>query len=120
MALAALHHFLDAPSIDRLRQVLGLTSSGAVRLVDRLQGAGVVRRRAGSGRADDDRVATPSGRRAAASVASARAACATPWTPVAGRARPAGGPTSRVVVGLMREPGGDPVDVPPCDTGVWA
>ncbi len=40
VALAALHHFLDGPSIDRLRQVLGLTSSGAVRLVDRSRAPG--------------------------------------------------------------------------------
>ena len=35
-ALSALLHFLDQPTIDQLRRVLGLTPSGAVRLVDRL------------------------------------------------------------------------------------
>jgi len=33
-ALSALHHILDRPTVDRLAQVLGLTHSGAVRLVD--------------------------------------------------------------------------------------
>ena len=35
-ALSALHHFLDRPTLDQLHKVLGLTPSGAVRLVDRL------------------------------------------------------------------------------------
>jgi len=48
VALAALlHHFLDRPSIDRLAKVLGLTPSGAVRLVDRLAAADLVAREAG-------------------------------------------------------------------------
>ena len=49
VALSALRHVLPPePSIDLLRQVLGLTHSGTVRLVDRLEAAGQVRR--GSGR----------------------------------------------------------------------
>ena len=43
-ALSALLHFLDRPSVELLRQVLGLTPSGTVRLVDRLEQAGYVRR----------------------------------------------------------------------------
>ena len=39
-ALSALAHFLDRPSLDRLHSVLGLTPSGAVRLVDRLEADG--------------------------------------------------------------------------------
>ena len=39
-ALSALLHFLDRPTVDLLRQVLGLTSSGTVRLVDRMADAG--------------------------------------------------------------------------------
>src|ERR1700743_1477195 len=46
-ALSALHHFLERPSVDQLRRVLGLTSSGTVRLVDSLAKAGYVRRRPG-------------------------------------------------------------------------
>jgi len=43
-ALVALHEFLDGASIDQLRQVVGLTPSGAVRLIDKLSEAGLVRR----------------------------------------------------------------------------
>lgn len=43
-ALVALREFLDGGSIDQLRQVVGLTPSGAVRLVDTLSHAGLVRR----------------------------------------------------------------------------
>jgi MarR family transcriptional repressor of emrRAB len=43
-ALVALHEFLDGASIDQLRRVVGLTPSGAVRLIDKLAGAGLVRR----------------------------------------------------------------------------
>jgi MarR family transcriptional repressor of emrRAB len=43
-ALVALHEFLDGASIDQLRRVVGLTPSGAVRLIDKLSEAGLVRR----------------------------------------------------------------------------
>ena len=43
-ALSALLHFLDRPTVDLLRQVLGLTSSGTVRLVDRMADSGYVQR----------------------------------------------------------------------------
>lgn len=43
-ALVALHEFLGGASIDQLRQVVGLTPSGAVRLIDKLSEAGLVRR----------------------------------------------------------------------------
>jgi DNA-binding MarR family transcriptional regulator len=72
-ALSALDQFLEDPSIDLIRQVLGLTPSGAVRLVDRLERAGYVKRRPGS---DDARSVsvrlTASGRAAAARVTEAR------------------------------------------------
>jgi DNA-binding MarR family transcriptional regulator len=71
-ALSALLHFLESPSIDLLRRVLGLTSSGTVRLVDRLEGEGLVRRRG----SEDGRVTTieltAAGRRAAERIACAR------------------------------------------------
>jgi DNA-binding MarR family transcriptional regulator len=47
-ALSALLHFLDQPSVDLLRQVLGLTPSGTVRLVDRLEQDGYVQRGPGA------------------------------------------------------------------------
>src|SRR5215218_2595865 len=72
IALSALHHFLDSPSVDLLAQVLGLSSSGAVRLVDRLESAGLVRRTT----AADGRVTsvalTATGRRRAQTVTQAR------------------------------------------------
>jgi MarR family transcriptional regulator, negative regulator of the multidrug operon emrRAB len=43
-ALVALHEFLGGASIDQLRQVVGLTPSGAVRLIDRLSESGLVKR----------------------------------------------------------------------------
>lgn len=73
-ALSALHHFLDRPTLDQLRRVLGLTPSGAVRLVDRLAAAGLVSRGAGGdGRSRAVRL-TESGRRAAVRITEARAA----------------------------------------------
>jgi DNA-binding MarR family transcriptional regulator len=72
-ALSALHDFLDGTSIDLLAQVLGLTSSGTVRLVDRLSEAGYVRRTAGADARTTSIVLTKAGRRVAANVAAARA-----------------------------------------------
>ena len=73
IALSALDQFLDEPSVDLLRQVLGLTPSGTVRLVDRLQDAGYVTRRPGrDGRSVSLRL-TAAGRRAAERVSAARA-----------------------------------------------
>ncbi|MEO8686777.1 MAG: helix-turn-helix domain-containing protein, partial [Solirubrobacteraceae bacterium] len=43
-ALSALEGYLGGEPIDTLARVLGLTHSGAVRLVDRLAGAGLVER----------------------------------------------------------------------------
>ena len=47
-ALVALHTFLGDTSVDGLAHVLGLTHSGTVRLVDRLQDGGLLERRPGS------------------------------------------------------------------------
>ena len=72
-ALVALHEFLAGASMDALARVLGLTPSGAVRLVDRLAADGLVERRpAGDGRAVAI-VLTPAGRRAAVAIRTARA-----------------------------------------------
>ena len=71
-ALSALHQFLDRPSVDLLRRVLGLTPSGTVRQVDRLERKGLVSR----GPGPDGRTAaialTPAGRRLARRVSQAR------------------------------------------------
>jgi DNA-binding MarR family transcriptional regulator len=72
IALSALDQMLTDPSIDTLGRMLGLSSSGTVRLVDRLAAAGLVRRAVGA----DGRVTTvaltPAGRRASRGVATAR------------------------------------------------
>jgi DNA-binding MarR family transcriptional regulator len=73
-ALSALHHFLGQPSLDRLRQVLGLTPSGAVRLVDRLAAAGLVTRGPGQDGRSRSVLLTPAGRAAAEQISAARAA----------------------------------------------
>ncbi|HEY2674032.1 MAG TPA: MarR family transcriptional regulator [Rugosimonospora sp.] len=72
-ALSALRHFLDRPTIDQLRQVLGLTSSGTVRLVDRLVEAGYVTREPGIDGRSTAVLLTRQGRRVADRVSAARA-----------------------------------------------
>jgi DNA-binding MarR family transcriptional regulator len=73
IALSALDQFLGEPSLDRLRRVLGLTPSGAVRLVDRLEQAGHVRRRPSAQDARSVSVQlTAKGRRAARRVVRSR------------------------------------------------
>jgi DNA-binding MarR family transcriptional regulator len=71
-ALSALHQFLDNPSIDLLRRVLGLTPSGTVRLVDRLVQAGYVERKPGRDGRSVSVSLTPAGRQAARRVSAAR------------------------------------------------
>jgi DNA-binding MarR family transcriptional regulator len=120
VALSALHHFLDAPTIDRLRQVLGLTSSGAVRLVDRLQESGLVRRGTGADGRTTTVVLTTSGRRAAARVARAREQVLDDALSVlAPREREVFEDLlGRVAVGLIREPGASRWMCRLCNTGV--
>jgi DNA-binding MarR family transcriptional regulator len=73
-ALSALEHFADGCSVDRLRRILGLTSSGTVRLIDRLVAAGDVRRREGPDGRTTSIELTAAGRRAARRVTAARGA----------------------------------------------
>jgi DNA-binding MarR family transcriptional regulator len=73
--LSALDQFLDVPTVDRLAQVLGLSQSGAVRLVDRLEHDGYVRRSRGSRGPDARSIGvhlTGAGRRAARRVRAQR------------------------------------------------
>jgi DNA-binding MarR family transcriptional regulator len=107
VALSALHHFLDSPSVDLLAQVLGLSSSGTVRLVDRLEGANLVRRTT----AADGRVTsvalTATGRRRAQAVTRARTDlmehALAPLTP--SERRQFGELAGRILAGLIRPPG---------------
>jgi len=72
-ALSALQEFLDQPTVDKLRRVLGLTPSGAVRLVDRLEDAGLVNRGPGADGRSRSISLTEAGQQAAAEVTAARA-----------------------------------------------
>jgi DNA-binding MarR family transcriptional regulator len=72
-ALSALLHFLDRPTVDLLRQVLGLTSSGTVRLIDRMAESGYVQRGPGIDGRSTSVSLTGAGRTAAEQVAAARA-----------------------------------------------
>ena len=73
-ALVALSQFLDGRSIHDLRRVVGLTHSGAVRLVDRLVAAGLVERRRGADGRSVALVLTAEGRRQARGAREARLA----------------------------------------------
>lgn len=118
VALSALHHFLDDPPVDLLRRVLGLTPSGTVRLVDRLQDAGYVTRRPGrDGRSVSLRL-TASGRRAAQRVSAARAEVLRDALSglAPGEREVLDGLVSRVLVGLIRGPGATRWMCRRCDT----
>lgn len=76
-ALSALHHILNRPTLDQLRKVLGLTPSGAVRLVDRLADAGLVVRGPGGDGRSRSVALTTEGQAAAERVSATRAAVLT-------------------------------------------
>ena len=73
-ALSSMADFLDQPTIGRLQDVLGLTPSGAVRLVDRMAELGLVERSRGSDLRTRHVTLTRTGRGVAARVRAARAA----------------------------------------------
>lgn len=119
-ALAALLHFLDRPTVDRLSQVLGLSSSGTVRLVDRLAESGYLERAEGADRRSTSIVLTEVGRAVAEQVCSARA-------DVLQHALAVLSPQERAVfdaligkmlVGMMRGPGAVRWICRLCDTGI--
>ena len=119
-ALSALLHFLDRPTVDLLRQVLGLTSSGTVRLVDRMAESGYVQRGPGGDGRSTSVSLTGAGRAAAESVTAARAGV------LAGALdglSPAERETlrqlmSKLLAGLIRGPGAVRWACRLCDTGV--
>jgi DNA-binding MarR family transcriptional regulator len=118
-ALSALLHFLDHPSVDRLRQVLGLTSSGTVRLVDRLAEAGYLERGPGPDGRTTSVTLTGAGRAAAAGVTAARAEVLDGALAVLSPAeREAfGALAGKVLVGLIRPPDATRWMCRLCDTG---
>jgi DNA-binding MarR family transcriptional regulator len=118
-ALSALLHFLDDPRIDQLAQVLGLSSSGTVRLVDRLQGLGLVERSAGDDARATTVTVTAAGRARAEEVSRAR-------TEALERALAPLSPAERdqfavlagkILVGIMFPPGAFGWMCRLCDTG---
>ena len=119
-ALAALLHFLDRPTVDLLRRVLGLTSSGAVRLLDRLAESGYIERLPGTDRRSAAIVLTDAGRLTAEQVCRARA-------DVLDGALAALSPQERadfgmlagkLMVGMMRAPGAVRWGCRLCDTAI--
>jgi DNA-binding MarR family transcriptional regulator len=119
-ALSALLHFLDRPAVDLLRQVLGLTSSGTVRLIDKMAESGYVQRGPGDDGRSTSVSLTPDGQAAAERVAAARAG-------VLLDALDALSPTERetlrglmseMLAGLIRGPGAVRWMCRLCDTGV--
>lgn len=118
-ALCALLHFLDRPAVDLLRQVLGLTSSGTVRLVDRMTGSGYVQRGPGSDGRSTSVTLTPAGQAAAERVAAARAGVLE--DALAGLPQGDRDELRRILgtmlVGLMRGPGAVRWMCRLCDTG---
>jgi len=118
-ALSALRQFDIDPSVDLLGRILGLTSSGTVRLVDRLAAAGLVRRDVGGdGRVTTVRLTT-AGRRAAARVTAARAAVlgAALRTLSPEERQQLGWLAGRVLAGMVRPPGAVRWTCRLCDTG---
>ena len=72
VALSVLEHIFESPRVDELARVLGLTSSGAVRLLDRLEDAGLARRVPAEDRRVTATALTAAGRRRAQAVTRAR------------------------------------------------
>ncbi len=72
-ALVALQQFLSGRTTEDLAQAMGLTHSGAVRLVDRLVESGLVVRRAGRDRRSSAIVLTARGRALSRKVTATRA-----------------------------------------------
>jgi DNA-binding MarR family transcriptional regulator len=105
-ALSWLENFVDQPSVGLLHRMLGLTPSGAVRLVDRLEAEGYLERRGGADGRSTRVHLTRTGRRAARQVTAARAqvldhaltALSTEERQVLDRL------LSRLLVGMMRGP----------------
>jgi DNA-binding MarR family transcriptional regulator len=106
-ALSLLAQFMERPRVGLLHRALGLTPSGAVRMLDKLEAAGWVRRGPGDdGRATSVRL-TASGRRVAGRVAAARAAVLEDALAVlSDEEREAFDDlVGHLLVGLMRDPG---------------
>lgn len=119
-ALSALLHFLDRPTVDLLRQVLGLTSSGTVRLIDKLAESGYAERGPGADGRSTSVSLTAAGRAAAEQVSAARAGV---LLSALGGLTPAEREALRdlvakVLAGLIRGPGATRWMCRLCDIGI--
>jgi DNA-binding MarR family transcriptional regulator len=119
-ALSALLHFLDGPSVDLLRKVLGLTSSGTVRLIDKMAESGYVERGPGADRRSTLVALTGTGRATAERVGAARTAVLEGALAglSAGERAALRQLMGKVLVGMMREPGAVRWMCRLCDIGV--
>ena len=119
-ALSALLHFLDRPTVDLLRQVLGLTSSGTVRLIDRLEEAGYVRRGPGADGRSTAVLLTDEGEITARRISAARAEVLQGALAVLTADERAAfeGLIGKLLVGMMRGPGATRWICRLCDIGV--
>ena len=105
--LSALDQFLERPSVDYVSKVVGLSQSGAVRLIDRLERDGLVARGVG----EDGRVTaislTAAGRKLARRIESSRLesldAVLAPLTEA--ELGSFAKLTGKLLVGMMRKPG---------------
>jgi DNA-binding MarR family transcriptional regulator len=118
VALSAVQDFLARPTVDRLAAVLGLSSSGTVRLVDRLDFAGLVRRLSGLDGRSTLVALTPAGRRTGQKVAAARRAFLHGALAVLSpdERRVFGELAGRVLAGMVRPPGATRWTCRLCDT----
>jgi DNA-binding MarR family transcriptional regulator len=118
-ALSLLLHFMERPRVGLLHQALGLTPSGAVRMLDKLEAAGWVRRGPGDDARSTSVRLTPAGRRAAARVAAARGAVLSDALSVLSEEQRAtlDELVGTVLVGLMRDPGASRWMCRLCDAG---
>jgi len=118
-ALSWLHQFQYRPSVDLLRRVLGLTSSGTVRLLDRLAAEGYISRGPGPDGRTISISLTPAGRAAAERVATARAEILEHVLRVLTdeERRVLEGLEAKMLVGLMRGPGATGFMCRMCQTG---
>ncbi len=105
-ALSSLENLVDQPSVGLLHRVLGLTPSGAVRLVDRLEAEGYLERRGGADGRSTRVHLTRTGRRAARRGAAARAQVLDhALSPLSAEERQVlDRLLSRLLVGMMRGP----------------
>jgi DNA-binding MarR family transcriptional regulator len=118
-ALSALDQFLHGPTVDKLAQVVGLTQSGAVRLVDRLERDGYVRREAGADARSITVTLTPAGSRIARRLRERRDDLLIDILhPLdAAEQQVLGELLGRLLVGMMREPGATRWGCRLCDLG---